>query len=131
MHGMAFVSLLLMTSCVIEEGNPDLSGSWTCSETSEIFMKSTKGTSIYQLTIQKDASIPDKYYIDNFYKLGNGRRVTMIKSGYTITIPKQNVDGFNFEGTGEVNDTFDMIYMQYTADDGGGQIDHVTAEYAR
>lgn len=130
-YGTAFMTILLMTSCVFEEGDPDLSGSWTCTETSEIFLKSTKGTSIYQVTFEKDASIQDKYYIDNFYKLGSGVHVSVLKSGYTVSLPKQSVNGFVFEGSGELNDTYDMIYMTYTADDGGGEVDHVTAEYAR
>jgi hypothetical protein len=122
---------LLMTGCTLEEGNPDLTGSWTCTETSEIFVKSTKGTSIYTVTFQRDAVNQNKYYIDNFYKLGNGVRVAVIKNGYLIDLPKQSVDGFVFEGTGEVNDTFNIIQLNYTADDGGGEVDHVTAEYAR
>jgi len=130
-YGTAMMTILFMTSCVLEEGDPDLSGSWTCTETSEIFLKSTKGTSTFQVNFENDISIQDKYYIDNFYNLGNGNRVTIIKSGYTISIPKQTVDGFVFEGSGELNDTYDMIYMTYTADDGGGEVDHVTAEYAR
>ncbi|MFH0760079.1 MAG: hypothetical protein V2A67_01080 [Bacteroidota bacterium] len=130
-YGIVCMTALLVTSCVFEEGNPDLSGSWTCTETSEIFLKNTKGTSIYQVTFEKDASIQDKYYINNFYKLGNNIHVSVIKSGYTISLPKQSVNGFVFEGSGETNDTYDMIYMTYTADDGGGEVDHVTAEYAR
>lgn len=122
---------LLLSGCTLEEGNPDLAGSWTCTETSEIFFKSTKGTSVYTVTLQRDAVNFDKYYIDNFYKLGNGVRVAVIKSGYLIDLPKQSVDGFVFEGTGEVNETFNIIHLNYTADDGGGQVDHVEAEYAR
>jgi hypothetical protein len=130
-YAVICMTVLLMASCVIEEGNPDLSGTWTCSETSEIFLKSTKGTSIYQVTFTRDAVNQDKYYIDNFYKLGTDVRVSVIKSGYTISLPKQSVNGFVFEGYGEVNDSFNIIQMTYTADDGGGEIDHVTAEYAR
>lgn len=125
------IAMSLLAGCIPETGNPDLSGSWTCSETSEIFLKSTKGTSIYQVTFSRDAVNTDKYYIDNFYKLGNGVRVSVIKNGYYLTLPKQSVDGFVFEGSGTTNDTFDLINMTYTADDGGGVVDHVTAEYAR
>ena len=128
------VICLLTAGCIPETGNPNLAGSWTCSETSEIFLKSTKGTkgtSIYQVTFEKDALSTDKYYIDNIYKLGNGIKVSVIKSGYAITLPKQTVNGFNFEGSGVINESFDLISMTYTADDGGGQVDHVTAEYSR
>lgn len=123
--------VLLIAGCIPETGNPDLSGSWTCSETSEIFLKSLKGTSIYQVTLSRDAVNTDKYYIDNFYKLGNGIRVSVIKNGYSITLPSQSVDGFVFEGVGSINDSYDLINMTYTADDGGGEVDHVTAEYSR
>jgi len=120
-----------MNSCILEEGNPNLAGSWTCKETSEIFLKSTKGTSIYQVTFTRDAVNQDKYYIENFYKLGTDVKVAVIKTGYTIELPKQSVDGFVFEGSGEVDDVFNFISLSYTADDGGGEIDHVTAEYSR
>jgi len=122
---------LLLSGCIPETGNPDLAGSWTCSETSEIFLKSSKGTSVYQVTFSRDAVNADKYYIDNFYKLGNLVRVSVIKNGYSLTLPKQNIDGFVFEGSGSANDAYDLINMTYTADDGGGQVDHVTAEYSR
>jgi hypothetical protein len=123
--------ILLLNGCFIEEGNPNLAGSWTCKETSEIFLKSTKGTSIYQVTFTRDAVNQDKYYIENFYKLGSDVKVAVIKSGYTIELPKQSVNGFVFEGSGEVDDVFNTINLIYTADDGGGEIDHVTAEYTR
>lgn len=120
-----------LTACTFEEGNPDLSGSWTCTETSEIYMKSLKGQSVYQVTLTRDLVNQNKYYVENFYKLGTEIKVAILKEGNTITIPKQTVNGFLFEGTGAVNETFDLINLQYTADDGGGEVDHVTAEYAR
>lgn len=129
--GLVLAICLLFAGCVPEVGNPNLAGTWSCTETSQIFLKTTKGTSIYQVTLERDAVNTDKYYIDNFYKLGNGVKVSVIKSGYTITLPKQSVDGFVFEGSGTINDTFDLINLSYTADDGGGTIDHVTAEYSR
>ena len=129
--GLIMVLALLLSGCVPETGNPDLSGSWTCQETSQIYLKSTKGTSVYQVTFGRDAVNQDQYRIDNFYKLGSGIKVIVIKNGYTLSIPKQSVDGFNFEGSGTINDTYDLIEMTYTADDGGGVIDHVTAEYSR
>lgn len=122
---------LLIAGCTTPAGNPDLAGSWTCHETSQIFLKGSKGTSVYQVTFIRDAVNTDKYYIDNIYKLGNGIKVSVLKNGYAITLPKQSVDGFVFEGAGTINETYDLINMSYTADDGGGQVDHVTAEYSR
>ncbi|MFA6482437.1 MAG: hypothetical protein WCW62_07670, partial [Bacteroidales bacterium] len=100
-------------------------------ETSQIFLKTTKGTSVYEVTFIRDAVNPESYRIDNIYKLGTGIKVSVIKNGYSITLPKQSVDGFVFEGAGTINETYDLINMTYTADDGGGQVDHVTAEYSR
>ncbi len=129
---LIIVALIPMLSgCIPETGDPNLTGTWSCHETSQIFLKGSKGTSIYDVTFSRDASITDKYYIDNFYKLGNGVKVSVVKDGYTITMPKQTVDGFLFEGSGTINETYELINMTYTADDGGGQVDHVTAEYSR
>ena len=122
---------LCFSGCIPEEGNPDLAGTWSCTETSQIFMKSTKGTSVYTVTFNSDALNSDKYYIDNIYKLGNGIKVSVIKNGYSITLPRQTSDNVVFEGSGTINETFDLINMTYTADDGGGVVDHVTAEYSR
>lgn len=129
--GLALGICLLLTGCVPEVGNPDLAATWTCHETSQIFLKSIKGSSVYTVTFDRDAVNLDKYYIDNFYKLGNGVKVYVLKDGYSITLLKQTVDGFVFEGSGTINDTFDLINMTYTADDSGGVVDHVTAEYSR
>jgi outer membrane biogenesis lipoprotein LolB len=128
---LALLAIILVGGCTTDTGNPDLSGTWSCQETSQIYLKSTKGTSIYQVTLSRDASNTNKYYIDNFYKLGNGIKVAVIKDGYSISLPKQSVDGFLFEGSGTVNESYDLINLTYTADDGGGQVDHVTADYSR
>jgi hypothetical protein len=129
--GLVMVLSLILAGCVPDTGNPDLSGSWTCEETSQIYLKGAKGTSVYQVTFGRDAVNQDQYRIDNFYKLGAGIKVIVLKNGYTLTIPKQSVDGFNFEGSGTINESYDLIEMAYTADDGGGVIDHVTAAYSR
>ncbi|MFA6484019.1 MAG: hypothetical protein WCW62_15675, partial [Bacteroidales bacterium] len=61
---------LLLGSCAPETGNPDLAGTWSCTETSQIFLKTTKGTSVYEVTFIRDAVNPESYRIDNIYKLG-------------------------------------------------------------
>jgi len=122
---------LLFDSCNFEEGNPDLSGQWTCTETSEIFLKSGKGTSVYPVYLSKDADSPNKYNIDNFYRLGSGKKVSILVNGSTVTIPKQSVNAFVFEGSGTVNVDNNLIELTYTADDFGGEIDHVHASYTR
>lgn len=128
---MVLAICLVFAGCVPEVGNPNLAGTWSCTETSQIFLKNTKGTSVFDVTFARDAVNAEKYSIDNFYKLGSGVKVSVIKDGYSITLPKQSVDGFVFEGSGTINETYDLISMTYTADDGGGVVDHVTAEYSR
>ena len=131
----SFFSLLflvfLVQACMPVEGDPNLSGQWTCTETSEIFMKSFTGTSVYTVKLNRDAANLDKYYIDNFYKLGSGVTVAVLVYGYTAQIPKQSVNGFVFEGTGVVEADYNLIELTYTADDGGGEVDNVTATYNR
>jgi hypothetical protein len=128
---LIFAVCLVFAGCIPEEGNPDLSGTWSCTETSQIFLKNTKGTSVYTVTFSRDAVNSDKYYIDNIYKLGSGIKVSVIKNGYSISLPRQTADNIVFEGSGTINEAFDLINMTYTADDGGGVVDHVTAEYSR
>ena len=131
---LALVILALPTvfqSCEPVEGNPNLSGTWTCKETSQIFMKRATLTSTFTVTFIRDAVNPDQYYIQNFYKLGDQVKVSVLKDGYTITIPQQSVDGFVFAGSGSINENYTLINMTYTADDGGGQVDNVVAEMSR
>jgi hypothetical protein len=131
-NGFLVLLCFLLAGCVTDTVDEDLSGSWTCKETSDIFsLKGTKGTSVYQVSITRDASDSDVYYMDNFYKLGSGVKVTALVTGNTITIPSQESDGFAFAGTGTIDGSFNTINMTYTADDHGGTVDHVTAEYTR
>ena len=56
---------LIFTGCILEEINSNLAGVWNCTETSEIFLKSTKGTSIFDVVFKQDAENLSKYYIEN------------------------------------------------------------------
>ncbi len=127
----SLLMVFFLQSCILEEGNPDLSGSWTCTETSEIFMKPLKGTSVYPVSFIRDVNDPDRYQIENFYKLGSGVKVIVEVAGYSLSIPRQSVGGFEFEGGGSISGNYALIEIEYTADDSGGEIDHVTATYAR
>ena len=120
-----------MSSCMPESNNDNLEGSWTCQETSDIYMEGLKGTSTYPVYIAQDAEDDNTYYIDNFYQLGDGVQVKIKLSGISIMLSRQTADGIEFQGTGTVNSARDMINLSYTADDGGGEIDHVQAEYSR
>lgn len=129
------LSILILSGCIFEPIDQNLEGQWSCTETSEIFMKSTntlKGTSIFPVYIAQDATYDNTYYIDNFYQLGSGIQVTiMISGGTTVTIQTQTVSGIEFSGSGTVSGDSNTINLTYTADDGGGQADHVTAKYTR
>lgn len=128
---LVLVICLLLAGCAPEVGNPDLSGVWSCTETSQIFLKSTKGTSVFDVTFSRDAVNQNKYYTNNFYGLGSAGKVALLKDGFSITLLIQTVDGFVFEGAGTINESLDLINLSYTTDDGGGVVDHVTAEYSR
>lgn len=124
-----------LNSCIPESGTQSLEGEWSCQETSEIYMESMKGTlgtSIFPVYFAQDATYENKYYLDNFYQLGSGVQVTiMVSGGRTITIETQTVDGIEFSGSGVVSFDYNTIDLIYTADDGGGEVDHVTSEYTR
>lgn len=130
-----FGSLLTLSSCEFPTTEQSLEGEWTCTETSEIFLSvnsELKGTSVFPVYFAQDAMNDNKYYIDNFYQLGSGVQVEIMFSlGTTITIESQTVNGITFSGSGTVNAAANQIDLSYTADDGGGEVDHVTAEYTR
>ncbi len=124
-----------MTSCIPIEIDQNLEGEWTCTETSTIFKNKPvdfKGTTIFPVYIAQDATYDNKYYIDNFYQLGTGVQATIkVSGGYTITIESQVVNGIVFSGSGVISSDYNTINISYTADDGGGEVDQVTAEYSR
>lgn len=125
------VIIAFLNSCILDNNVETLEGSWSCKETSEIYMMGFKGTSIYPVYFALDAEDDNTYYIDNFYQLGDGVSVKIKVSGVSLVLEKQSVDGINFEGRGIIDTSFELINLTYTADDGGGEIDHVEAEYSR
>lgn len=126
---------LCMQSCIPEGDDQNLEGDWSCQETSEIFgeeVKSSKGTTIFPVYIVRNATYDNKYYINNFYQLGDEIQVEILVSGgRTITIETQKVNGINFSGSGVVSADYNTINLTYTADDGGGIIDNVSSEMKR
>lgn len=134
-YSLLFGILLGMNSCIPESGSDTLEGNWTCEETSEIFLKSNKGlkgTSIFPVYIAQDATYDNIYYIDNFYQLGSGVQVKIkVSGGNTVIIESQKIQGINIEGSGTIGFSYNTINLIYTADDGGGEVDHVTATYTR
>ncbi len=132
---LIFGVLVCLNSCVPVSESQSLEGEWSCHETSEIFLesqKATKGTSIFPVYFAQDVANDNKYYIDNFYQLGDGTQVSILISGErSITIETQTVSGIEFSGSGTIDASFNSIDLTYTADDGGGEIDHVVATYTR
>ena len=125
------VFLLGFAGCVFEPIDVSLEGSWQCEETSEIYMKALKGTSIFPVYIAQDAMSDSKYYVDNFYNMGSGSDISFTIIGRSISISKQSVSGIEFEGSAILSSDNNTIEFTYTADDGGGVVDHVTATYTR
>jgi hypothetical protein len=128
------ITLFLLQSCIPLDDVKSLEGEWTCTETSKIFMKSTlglKGTSVFPVYITEDMLSPNTYYVDNFYQLGTGTQGKITVSGSIVTVPSQIINGIEVVGSGTVSADYNTILITYTADDGGGEVDEVEAEYKR
>ncbi len=131
----------MMYSCNPDDDNIDnvsddardkITATYDCNETSQIYAKSTNNiNSHYIVEISKDTSTTDKVYIANFYNLGLDKDVTASMSGLNLTISNQTTDGITFNGTGVIASNYKTIDLKYTADDGSGQIDTVTATYTK
>ncbi|MBA3899939.1 MAG: hypothetical protein H0X62_06975 [Bacteroidetes bacterium] len=119
--------MAFLTSCEPEEPEPpggnnneNITGTWSCAETSQEY-----GTSNYEVIISNSPSSSSQVRIQNFYQL-KGAFVNVSVSGSSLTIPKQTVQSIEFAGTGTIVNS-NRINLSYTADDGGGVIDQVTA----
>ena len=128
---LVIFAVFLVNSCIPDNNVQTLEGYWSCEETSEIYMKSMKGTTTYPVYFALDIVDDYTYYLDNFYQLGEGLDVKIKVSGNSIILEPQTVDGIKFEGLGSIDTSYELINLSYTADDGGGQVDHVTAKYTR
>jgi hypothetical protein len=120
--------LILLTACeTLEDLGPDsIYDTWYCVENSEIYNETN-----YYVDLSKHPTEDGKIIIDNFYNLGYGIEVTASLSGFSISIPSQIVDGNTISGSGTITSGYKTIDFSYTVDDGGGVIDHVTAEYKK
>lgn len=118
--------VIFANSCKQEENTnfDTIEGNWSCSETSSEF-----GTQQYDVKITRDSQDTTKYYFDNFYQLGLGTKAYGYLDEYSVTIPTQILDGQTLNGTGEVSESFKSMTLTYTADDGGGVIDNISATY--
>ena len=118
---------IFFVSCQPEEvvePETDLTGSWTCSETSG----NPSSTSSFTVHIKKSGS---GYTVENFYNLGFNHTANINVSNTSISIPSQNIAGFSVSGSGSIVSSA-KITLNYQADDGSGStIDNCTATLNR
>jgi hypothetical protein len=123
----AVIACFTLASCTTEEDvdyTPEnLSGAWKCSETSSINPNST-----YDVNVTSSGS--NSIRISNFYHLGESHSVSVNISGSSLTIPQQTVSGFVISGNGSIINQNRMNFT-YSADDGGGTPDEVSASLTR
>lgn len=116
-------SLTLFIACDIDS-NPlpkltddrnKFEGTWICTDESVVF-----GTSTFTVNINK-VGTADSVAIKNWYNLGSSTTTIALVADNSITIPNQNVSGFDIFGTGIYNTNDDEFVISYSADDGATQ----------
>lgn len=102
----------------------ELTGNWTCAESS-----SQLGNTTYTVTISSDPMNINGILIENFY--GINSTVEAVVSGSILTIPDQTTpDNYTIFGSGTISGNRNTINLQYTVDDNsGGPVDNCTAVY--
>jgi hypothetical protein len=117
----------LLVSCQpeeVEEPAIDLTGSWSCTETSG----NPSSSSTFTIHIKKSGS---GYTMENFYNLGFNHTATLSVTDKNITIPNQSIAGFSVSGSGTIS-TATKVNLSYQADDGSGSnLDNCTATLAK
>jgi hypothetical protein len=129
-HALIYIATSLGTlliSCAPEETEepiPDLSGNYSCSETTS----NPAGTTTFSVNIKKTGSGNENYRIENFYNLGFNHSALFSVSGGSITLSNQNVSNFSASGSGTVISAT-RINLSYQMSDGSGPsgIDNCTA----
>lgn len=115
-----FSFLLVVVSCeeLTESLNPrdNIIDTWKCLETD-----ASRGTDSFLVEIEEDAANASGIEIYNFNHLGDNFVVEATVSGYSISIPSQEVDGFTIRGNGTIDTGYDEITLSYSVDDGGGR----------
>lgn len=97
---------------------------WNCESHDPIFGEGT-AKQTYQSIIKKDNTIENRIIITNFHGLGNSANAGTQYEAHatlnnlTLTLPKQEIDGFNFEGTGSVSADYTDIEWNYTIEEVG------------
>lgn len=139
-----YLILLVFTSTLIYSCKPDdpidpipidprdkITGSWKCEETSEVF-----GATTFTVGLKNHSSDSSKVWIDNIYNLSTSdsvRSVYAILSGTSLSIPSQTVvnDAQVITGNGSISSNYKTINFTYTANDGSGDLDHITAIFTK
>jgi len=122
---------LLLVSCEPDNGldDDDPNGSsrdkiintWNVQENSKLYNNSN-----YQVNILKRAGNETQVEIENFYQLGFNLKTIATVNGLNIVIPQQTISGQLIQGSGTINFNFSRININFTANDGSGDIDTVS-----
>lgn len=133
---LIFISLVsFLFSCKPDDIEPtpedirdNVIGTWKCVENSTVF-----GEQTFSVNISKDGQDSSKVIFDNFYNLGFGKTVYFTISNYNINIPVQTVpnDGHVISGNGTITSNYKTMNLSYSANDGSGSADNVTAAYTK
>lgn len=116
---------------VPEDPRDKITGTWKCEETSEVF-----GPTTYTVSLKNHETDSSKIWIENIYNLSTSeskKSVYAILSNMTLSIPTQTVvnDAQIIAGNGTISSNYKTINFTYTANDGSGDLDHVTAVYTK
>ena len=116
------LAVLVLISCQtddtddLEDPRDKILGTWDCvSNDSELLEQR------FTVVLTK-SSVDNRINISNFHNLGGSGFYVEI-NGYKLTIPPQNCEGWDIEGTGTITTDFRKINWTYTIDEGNGQID--------
>ena len=100
-------------------------GVWQVNENSKDF-----GYQAYEVMISYAAKDSSQIEIRNFYNLGSGIKVVADIDFWDVSL-QHSAGGFSFIGTGIISGNMKQIDLAYTANDGSGSVDEVTATYTR
>jgi len=79
---------------------------------------------IYTATIAGSSSVTNQLIITNFGRFGTSFTVTADISGFSFTVPLQNVQGLSLSGSGVIDTVIKQITVIYEATDVFGNTDH-------
>lgn len=120
------ISLVAFQACEgFGENYETIDGVWQVNENSKDF-----GYQAYEVMIAYAANDSSQIEIRNFYNLGSGIKVIANIIYWDVSI-QNSAGGFTFNGSGVISGDMKQIDLVYTANDGSGGIDEVTATYTR